>query len=155
VGIPDDADLVEHGRAIVDANLYMVLGTADEGGMPWAAPVYFAPDGYRDFYWVSTPEAKHSRNIARRREISVVIFDSSVAIGGAQAVYMSALAQEVSADERENGIEVFSRRSIGHGASPWTLRDVEPPAQLRLYRATAVDQFVLGAGDRRFPVTLS
>jgi hypothetical protein len=155
VATSDRADLVARGRAIVDANLYMVLGTADDHGRPWAAPVYFAPDGYRDFYWVSTPEAEHSRNIERRREIGVVIFDSSVPIGGAQAVYMSALAQQVSDDEREIGIGVFSRRSISHGAAEWTLRDVEAPAPLRLYRATAVDQFVLGAGDRRFPVTLS
>jgi uncharacterized protein YhbP (UPF0306 family) len=155
VEITGERDLVGHGRAIVDANLYMVLGTADENGRPWASPVYFAPDGYRDFYWVSRPEAAHSRNIERRSEISIVIFDSSVPIGGAQAVYMLARAQELTGDEREPGLGVFSRRSLLHGATDWTMRDVEPPAPLRLYRASAVEQFVLGAGDRRIPVTLS
>ena len=29
-------------RTIIDANLYMTLGTADETGRPWASPVYFA-----------------------------------------------------------------------------------------------------------------
>ena len=153
--IAGEGDVVARGRAIVDANLYMVLGTADADGRPWASPVYFAPDGYRDFYWVSRPEAEHSRNIQRRSEVSIVIFDSSVPIGGAQAVYLSALAREVSGEERERGIGVFSRRSLSHGAAEWTIRDVEAPAPLRLYRATAVDQFVLGAGDRRIPVTLS
>jgi uncharacterized protein YhbP (UPF0306 family) len=150
-----ERDLVERGRAIVDANLYMVLATADENGRPWASPVYFAHDGYGDLYWVSKPEAEHSRNIERRPEISIVIFDSSVPIGGAQAVYMSARAQQLTGEERETGIGVFSRRSLLHDAAEWTIRDVEPPAPLRLYRATAVDQFLLGAGDRRIPVTLS
>ena len=150
----DATKLVERGRAIVDANLYFVLGTADEEGRPWASPVYFASDGYRDFYWVSTPEAAHSRNIEQRPEIGVVIFDSSVPIGAAQAVYMSAVAQRVEGDERETGIDVFSRRSVLHGAGEWTLADVEPPAPLRLYRARAVQQFVLGRGDVRIPVTL-
>jgi predicted pyridoxine 5'-phosphate oxidase superfamily flavin-nucleotide-binding protein len=26
-------------RAVIDANLYMVLGTADEDGRPWVTPV--------------------------------------------------------------------------------------------------------------------
>jgi hypothetical protein len=155
VEITGERDLVANGRAIVDANLYMVLGTADENGRPWASPVYFAPDGYRDFYWVSRPEAAHSRNIELRPEISIVIFDSSVPIGAGQAVYVSAVARKLAGDERTTGIEVFSQRSLLHGGDEWTLANVEPPAPLRLYRATAVDHFVLGAGDRRIPVTLS
>jgi uncharacterized protein YhbP (UPF0306 family) len=151
----DENELVAHGRAIVDANLYMVLGTADENGRPWASPVYFAPDAYRDFYWVSKPERTHSRNIELRPEISIVIFDSSVPISTGEGVYMTAVARQLSGDERESGIAVFSRRSILHGGGDWTLSDVEPPAQLRLYRATAVDQFVLSRDDNRIPVTLS
>jgi uncharacterized protein YhbP (UPF0306 family) len=151
----DESELVARGRAIVDANLYMVLGTADENGRPWASPVYFAPDGYREFYWVSKPERTHSRNIELRPEISIVIFDSSVPISTGEGVYMTAVAQQLMGDERGSGIAVFSKRSLLHGGSEWTLGDVEPPAQLRLYRATAVDQFVLSRDDNRIPVTLS
>ena len=75
----DDHTVVD--RAIIDANLYMVLGTADETGAPWVSPVYFAPDGYRDFLWVSSPGARHSMNIAVRPGVSIVVFDSSVPIG--------------------------------------------------------------------------
>ena len=153
--ITGEPDLVARGRAIVDANLYMVLGTADTGGRPWASPVYFAPDRYRDFYWVSRPEAVHSQNIEQRPEISIVIFDSSVPISTGQAVYMSANAQQLTGDEGVTGIDVFSRRSLLHGGAQWTLRDVEAPARLRLYGASAVEQFVLSADDRRIPVTLT
>ena len=88
------ADPVAHGREIVDANLYMVLGTADAQRRPWATPVYFAPVEYREFLWVSRPGATHSRNIEARSEISIVIFDSTVPINTGRAVYVSATAAQ-------------------------------------------------------------
>ena len=142
------------GRAIVDASLYMVLATADREGRPWASPVYFAPSSFRDFFWVSRPEARHSRNIAARPEVSIVVFDSSVPISTGGGVYLSALAREVVGDEREHGIGVFSRRSVSHGGREWTVEDVTDPAHLRLYRATAEEQYVLDEHDRRVPVAL-
>jgi nitroimidazol reductase NimA-like FMN-containing flavoprotein (pyridoxamine 5'-phosphate oxidase superfamily) len=145
-------DYNAHARAVIDANLYMVLGTADEEGRPWVSPVYFAHDGYQRFLWVSRPEATHSRNLARRSEVAIVIFDSQVPVGGAQAVYMSATAEQLAGEERERGIAVFSERSQRTGAGEWSLKDVEPPAPLRLYRAIAFAQYVLGEGDRRVPV---
>jgi hypothetical protein len=36
-------DLAAHARAIIDANLYLTLGTADPDGRPWTSLVYFAP----------------------------------------------------------------------------------------------------------------
>ena len=80
-------------KAIIDANLYMVLGTADEAGRPWVTPVYYAPVDYREFLWVSRPETLHSRNLAAQGQISIVIFDSSVPIGTGQGVYMAATAE--------------------------------------------------------------
>ena len=45
------ADVDAHARALIDANLYVTLGTADADGVPWVSPVYFATDGYAEFYW--------------------------------------------------------------------------------------------------------
>jgi nitroimidazol reductase NimA-like FMN-containing flavoprotein (pyridoxamine 5'-phosphate oxidase superfamily) len=147
-------DPAVHARTLIDANLYMVLGTADEDGLPWATPVYYAPFEEREFFWVSKPEARHSQNIATRPEVGIVIFDSSVPPGTGQGVYMRALAQELTGEERERGIEVFSQRSVTHGAEEWGLEDVQPPARLRLYSARATEQYVLDEGDRRVPVPL-
>jgi nitroimidazol reductase NimA-like FMN-containing flavoprotein (pyridoxamine 5'-phosphate oxidase superfamily) len=146
-------DLAAVARAIVDESLYLVLATADRDGLPWASPVYFAPSGYRELFWVSRPERRHSRNIAARPEVSIVVFDSSAPIGTGRGVYMSARARELVGDGREEGIEVFSRRSLGHGGDAWTLADVQAPARLRLYRAVAEEQYV-GDRDDRIPVTL-
>jgi nitroimidazol reductase NimA-like FMN-containing flavoprotein (pyridoxamine 5'-phosphate oxidase superfamily) len=147
-------DLGAIARAIIDSNMYMTLGTADENGRPWVSPVYYAPEGYVDFYWVSSPEAKHSRNLAARPEVSIVIFDSRTPVGSGQGVYMSAVAEELMDDDIERGIAVFSRRSEAHGAGEWNLEDVRPPARHRLYRATASEHFVLDPQDRRMPVSL-
>jgi uncharacterized protein YhbP (UPF0306 family) len=147
---------VTAAKAIIDANLYMVLATADEDGNPWASPVYYAPDEYGDFFWVSRPEARHSRNIAARpgQAIAIVIFDSTVPAGTGRGVYMSAVARQLRDDETAEGLAVFSRRSLDHGQSEWTAKDVQPPAELRLYQATATEHYILGERDERVRVTL-
>jgi uncharacterized protein YhbP (UPF0306 family) len=143
-------------KAIVDTNLYMVLGTADEAGRPWVSPVYYAhaPAAHGELFWVSSPETTHSRNIAARPEISIVIFDSRVPIGAGRGVYMKAIAEKLTGSDVERGIQVFSRRSQEHGGDEWTLEEVRPPARLRLYRAVASEHSVLGPHDERLPVTL-
>jgi nitroimidazol reductase NimA-like FMN-containing flavoprotein (pyridoxamine 5'-phosphate oxidase superfamily) len=148
------SDPVATAKAIIDANLYMVLGTADEHGYPWVSPVYYASVDYREFVWVSRPETLHSHNLVARPEISIVIFDSSVPIGTGQGVYMAAAAEEVTGDARVKAVEVFSRRSLGHGGREWTLADVEPPAEFRLYRATARAHYILGSIDRLVAVNV-
>jgi hypothetical protein len=136
-------DLDEVARAIIDGNRYMVLGTADEGGRPWVSPVYYAPSGYSELYWVSSPEAQHSRNLAVRRELSIVVFDSRAPVGEGQGVYMSAVAEQLTGSDLERGIETFSRVSVSHDAKSWTLGDVREAASLRLYRARVSEHWVL------------
>ena len=130
---------------IIDAGRYMVLATADEQGVPWASPVWYAPDGHRRFLWVSREDTRHSRNLAVRPRLSIVIFDSGAPIGTGEGVYMDAVAEQL---DEPGAIEVFSRRSVAQGGSAWTVADVSPPADLRLYRATATEQWI-GRRDRR------
>ena len=139
-------ELADVARSVIDANRYMALGTADEGGNPWVSPVWFASLDYRSFHWVSSPDAKHSRNIAAHPEVAIAIFDSSVPVGGAQAVYMKGVAKELTGAELEQGLEVFdrvSRRDIGRG---FGLDDVQGSALFRLYRATVREHWMLIPG---------
>ena len=143
-------------RAIIDANRYMTLSTADAGGLPWVSPVWFATADYRRFFWVSDPEARHSRNLAARPELAIVIFDSTVAPGEAQPVYMAATAEELTGDELHEGLAVFAQGSEAQGLRVWTLADVQAPARHRLYRATASEHFLLRDDrDVRVPVSLA
>jgi len=149
-----EQDLVEHARGIIDANRYLTLATADGDGRPWATPVWYAHEGYTDFLWVSRPEARHSRNLVRRPEVAIAIFDSTVPAGAGQAVYVEAVAEELGGTERERAIVTYSRRSEADGVGQFHDADVIAPAPHRLYRARALQHFVLGADDRRILVQL-
>jgi nitroimidazol reductase NimA-like FMN-containing flavoprotein (pyridoxamine 5'-phosphate oxidase superfamily) len=139
-------ELSEHVRSVIDSNRYMALGTADAAGHPWVSPVWFASEDHRNFHWVSSPEAKHSRNLAIQPAVAIAIFDSSVAVGGAQAVYMKGLAKELTGDELEPGLEVFDRVSRKDIGREWGLDDVQGSALMRLYRATVSEHWVLIPG---------
>jgi hypothetical protein len=89
----DYADFEALAKEIIHANRNMTHGTADENGLPWASPVWYAPAGYSEFFWVSSPEARHSRNVTTRPQIGIVIFDSQAPIGTGRGVYMSAVAE--------------------------------------------------------------
>ena len=156
-------ELRDRARSVIDANRYMVVGTTDEAGHPWVTPVWFASEDYRNFHWVSSPDAKHSRYLAARPEVAITIFDSSVPVGGAQAVYMKGVAEELTGSELDRGLEVFDRLSQRDIDRAWGLDDVQEPSLFRLYRATVSEHWVLipgrdpehGSGvDRSEPITL-
>jgi nitroimidazol reductase NimA-like FMN-containing flavoprotein (pyridoxamine 5'-phosphate oxidase superfamily) len=131
-------------RNVIDSNKYLVLSTADAHGRPWVTPVYFTPHRYTDFYWVSAPEALHSRNITQRPEVSIVVFDSQVPIGAAEAVYMSARAVQVPDDDLDRCADIFrSRLPEVRDFGPEQMR---PPEPLRLYRATVTEHSILIRG---------
>jgi len=151
-------DFSDMARGIIESNRYMVLGTADEAGVPWVTPVWFAQSEYRRFIWVSSPDRRHSRNVKARPEVSIAIFNSQVAVGSGQAVYMSARAEELSGTELERDVAVFDAAGQAQGlARRWALEDMVAPAPYRLYRATVSQHWVLdpaSSPDDRAEVTL-
>ena len=98
------------------------------------ARLRFASEDYTRFHWVSSPESRHSRNLAARRDVAIAIYDSSGAPGTVEAVYMSGWAEELTGDELEGGIELFDRISKEDIARAWGLSDVQPPSLFRLSR---------------------
>ena len=148
---PDPARIA---RAVIDANSYLTLATADRAGRPWASPVWYAQAGYREFFWVSSPDTRHSRNLAERPQAGIVIFDSHVRAGAAQAVYLTVTAAELAPGELAQRIDVYSARSQAQGLKPWTPGDVCAPARLRFYRATVTELFVIDGFDQRMRIRL-
>ncbi|MEV0286050.1 pyridoxamine 5'-phosphate oxidase family protein [Kribbella sp. NPDC050820] len=136
--------LDQRATAVIEANKYMTLATVDGDGLPWATPVYFTPDGHADFYWVSSPEAAHSVNLTRTPDVSIAIFDSSVAVGQASAVYLRARAGLVPDDELERCAAFYSARLAG--LRHFTVDELRAPADLRLYRARATEHWILVRG---------
>jgi uncharacterized protein YhbP (UPF0306 family) len=139
------AEPADIARQLIADNLYMALGTADPSGTPWVSPVYFSPDGYHDFYWVSSPDTRHSQNIAARPQVAITIFDSRVPIGTAEAVYLTATAAQVPGDDLERSLAAYNGRLPEQ--KRFTVDDVVEPALFRLYRARAVEHSVLIRGS--------
>jgi Pyridoxamine 5'-phosphate oxidase len=137
-------DLADIVRKVVDDNVYMVLGTADRVGRPWVSPVFYAADAYRDFYWISSPEVVHSRNLATRPDVSIVVFDSKapVGAGGARAVYMAATATEVAEGDVDRALAVYPG-AAERGGRELDATDLRPPAPYRLYCASVTDYSVV------------
>jgi len=148
----DAGAATDEARRVLDANAYMTLATADADGRPWATPVWFAARDLADFVWVSRPGARHSANIAARSAVGIVVFDSTVAVGGAAAVYVEAEAAEVTAEDRSDALAVYDGRAQEQGIGSWTERDVTGEAQFRLYRARASRVYVLDEHDGRVEV---
>jgi nitroimidazol reductase NimA-like FMN-containing flavoprotein (pyridoxamine 5'-phosphate oxidase superfamily) len=141
-------------RAIIDAGAYMTIATADADGLPWATPVWFAPDeDGRRFYWVSDPAARHSANLAVRPQLSLAIFDSHAPIGTGRGVYVAAVADQPAGAELEHAVAVFSARSLAQGGVAWCAADVSGDARLRLYRATAAERWIGDRNDQRVPLS--
>jgi Pyridoxamine 5'-phosphate oxidase len=134
---------------LLEGNTYCVLATADAEGNPWATPVYFSPRDDRELFWVSSPDARHSRNIAVRSNVAVTVFDSGVPIGGAEALYLEARAALVDPRSHADALPVLNRRLPARQAL--TQDDLSPAGPMAVYRADVSRHFVLiRGGDPRF-----
>ena len=131
----DHPELDARARRVIDANHYMTLGTVDPDGAPRLSPVYYTAARYRDFYWLSTPTAQHSRNVAGRPEVRIVIFGSTARVGEGEAVYLSATARAIADDELEAVCGEAFRSTAG--AHAFTAEELRAHPDFRLYVAAA------------------
>jgi uncharacterized pyridoxamine 5'-phosphate oxidase family protein len=152
------ADLAELARITLSRNKFMVLGTVDPSGRPRVSPVWFSLVDHRDAYWLSSPDAHHSRNIQQRPEVSMVVFDSSADPHTGHAVYLEATAGRVPNVELAHACaEAFRDVDDELSYTSETLRD--EPFVLYRARITASEIHVRGrdfgdgtGSDQRVPV---
>src|SRR5262245_57094043 len=141
-----DDELRAMARQVIDGNRYMVLGTLEPDGRPRLSPVFFTPARYRDFYWVSSPDARHSHNVRERPPVEIVVFDSTVQPNQGEAVYVSATGREVPAHELADVVREAIHPQT-RGARAFAPEELRGDAALRLYVATATAYDVhVGAG---------
>jgi hypothetical protein len=131
----NDPGLNAMARRVIDTNRYMTLATLDPDGRPRLSPVYYTAARYSDFYWVSSPHAHHSHNLAERPQVQIVIFDSTTPVGQGEAVYLSAVARQIADEELEPVLpEAF--RTVD-GARRFDADELRGSAPLRLYVASS------------------
>ncbi len=141
-------------RELIAANRYMTLATADASGRPWISPVWFAPDD-GGFLWISRPDSRHSRNLAERPELALVIYDSTVLPAERQALYVEAVAEQLDGEPRDVAVSRYSEHSVAQDLEPLTIDEVTGSGPFRIYRASVTAAFMLeDERDFRIPVEL-
>jgi hypothetical protein len=129
---------------VLAANLYLVLGTADGDGRPWVSPVFFAPYDPHGLCWVSSPDSRHSRNIAARDAVAITVFDSSVAVGQAEAAYFDAHAAPAPGNDVEEALRCLNSRLPQQKSL--SRDDLQPHGPLVVYLADVQHSYVLVRG---------
>ena len=122
-------------RAIVQRIVYVTVATASADGAPWNSPVYCAYDERGTFYWCSSPEAQHSRNIESNGRAFLVIYDSTAPEGGGEGVYVEARAAAVEDPAEMAQAKRHMGRRVGKELGADTDR-LLAARQQRIYRAT-------------------
>ena len=157
------AELTAMARDVIATNRYFVLGTAHPDGQPRVSPVYFNHHEHRSFYWVSSPESQHSRNIAADPRLNAVVFDSSTPPPANRAVVPDRHGRR-GAGGRPRGRDP-TRLRPGRQGRPRVhgRRSCAAHGDLRLYRLDVTTAEVHARGghplwgqgiDTRLPVTL-
>jgi hypothetical protein len=144
-----EPDITEIARSIVEENRFMARGTADASGTPWVSPVWYAPLSSRAYVWVSRPATRHSRNLAERPRVAIAIYDSH-----RPGTWAASRRRRRGARGGRRRARCLQPTIRGAGLRAWSRDEVVPPADFRLYRATAVEQYVLDDHDARLPVPL-
>ena len=134
------ADLASIARAIIDANLYMVLGTADEAGASVGVAGVLRT---RQLSRVLLGLASRGKTLAEPRGASPARHRHLRLVGRHRHRPGGLHVGRRRAARRHRTRRRASRsspdRSLAHGGHAWTPSDVEPPAQLRLFRAIRGD----------------
>ena len=105
--LPDDLRLELH--AFLASQSTMALATAgEEDGRPQVAPLFFASDEALNLYWISSPDSRHSVNIADWNDASAAIYAHTWDWVGIKGVQVSGDAMAVrDDDERRRALELY------------------------------------------------
>lgn len=133
-------ELVAAAKGIIADILYITIASITPDGEPWNTPVYSSYDERYNFFWVSSPESIHSRNIAVNKNIFLAIYDSRVVEGTGRGVYIRAIAQELTDKE-----EIIKALAFAYGRknkSPRPAEDFMGAQPRRVYKAVPVQSWI-------------
>lgn len=99
-------------QRLLEKSIYCTVTTINHDGSPWASPVHFAYDD-KNIYWLSSPDAQHSRNIERDNRVCINVFDSHQVFSSNDergAVYISSWASVLDGDDALAARDVYADR---------------------------------------------
>lgn len=122
-----ERDFVEE---ILRRNRYLVLSTTD-GKTPWVAPIEYMLDDDLNFYFFSTDDSRHIRDIEENEVVAVAVFDReqpeyqpgvSLSLNGVQ---MEAVATRIDPDDYSDAIAA-AIEALEPPMPPYSVFKIEP-----------------------------
>lgn len=117
----------------------MTLATAGSDGAPQAAALFYAADEELNLFFVSSPNSRHSQNLALQPRVAATIYADNQAWQTIQGLQIEGVARQVEgAAELAHAVKIYAGRFEflrgllgGEGAGPAVLRG--PLASSRFY----------------------
>jgi uncharacterized protein YhbP (UPF0306 family) len=108
--LPDD--LCPVLRAFLARQSTLTLATAGEiDGRPQAAPLFFASDDQFNLYWISSPDSRHSMNLAAWDDVAAAIFEPTWEWADIKGVQFEGVALPVTEDdERARALAIYKAK---------------------------------------------
>lgn len=132
---------------LLENNRTMTIATADASGKPWVSPVFYSYDKDYNLYWVSDKNARHSKNVVARPQVSISIFGQVQSGEGLDGVFFDAEAVELlDKKEIEHAIKMITRFPQEDRFTIKDINDVTDKACWRIYKARPKE--VTKRGDR-------
>lgn len=128
--------------AILNKIRYITLATSSRDGLPWNTPLGYKLDEDLNFYWVSEYSKQHSKNIKENGNVFIVIYDSTTPEEKGEAVYVSALAQELDKPE-----DIKYVRRLLKGSDEDALEKLSGKSLRRAYKAIPQKIWINGPKD--------
>ncbi len=123
----------KRAREIIEKIIYITIATVCESGSPWNTPVYSSYDESYTYYWISSQDSVHSKNIKRTGKAFLVIYDSTVMEGTGEGVYIETRALEV--DDEAEIVRAMRHHYGRKGKLPRDASDFMGTSPRRFYKA--------------------
>lgn len=140
--------LEEKAKQIIENIVYITIATVTPEGLPWNTPVYSAFDEQYNLYWNSWKENQHSLNIANNPNVFVVIYNSTVAEGTGEGVYIQAKVQMLTEkNEIEAARVLLHKRKNKPSSKLRTPEEFMSEYPRRVYKAVPERMWLNEAGE--------
>ncbi len=99
-------------REFLKGQSTLALSTAGlNDGRPQAVPLFFASDDAFNFYWISDPDSRHSKNLADWNDVSATIYAQTWDYTAIQGVQIEGDAFSVTnEDERARALALYASK---------------------------------------------
>lgn len=107
----DAKSLAKIAKDIIDSSIYLTLATTD-GKKAWSAPLYYCKDNKYNFYYISSADCRHSREIKTNPNVGWSIFNSQAKEGQGNGVQVEGKAYQLTEKDLDEALKWYSTTFI-------------------------------------------